>query len=202
MATDRDEQVRQQQELEEIRRSFAEMGARMGSLFEPAEPEEDDQPEPSTKAEPSTTAGPPALPPAKTGSGRELAVPTAPAPPPARPAGPAVWSWPRWWLVGAVVLLLLAGTGLGYLLPRDGGGPEGTAAPAQANTATTPPAPQSVTSTGFRTRTTVPEVCLDTARLGDEVIARLIRNIRDERLSLALRDYTIASQACRKEASP
>ena len=196
MATDRDEQVRQQQELEEIRRSFAEMGARMGSLFEPAEPEEDDQPEPSTKA------GPPALPPARIGSGRELAVTTAPAPPPARPAGPAVWSWPRWWLVGAVVLLLLAGTGLGYLLPRDGGGPEGTAAPAQANTATTPPAPQSVTSTGFRTRTTVPEVCLDTARLGDEVIARLIRNIRDERLSLALRDYTIASQACRKEASP
>ena len=38
MATDRDEQHRQQQELDEIRRSFAEMGARMGSLFEPAEP--------------------------------------------------------------------------------------------------------------------------------------------------------------------
>ena len=40
MATDRDEQQRQQQELEEIRRSFAEMGARMGSLFEPAERDE------------------------------------------------------------------------------------------------------------------------------------------------------------------
>ena len=40
MATDRDEQQRQQQELEEIRRSFAEMGARMGSLFEPAETDE------------------------------------------------------------------------------------------------------------------------------------------------------------------
>jgi len=40
MATDRDEQQRQQQELEEIRRSFAEMGARMGSLFEPAEADE------------------------------------------------------------------------------------------------------------------------------------------------------------------
>jgi hypothetical protein len=39
MATDRDEQHRQQQELDEIRRSFAEMGARMGSLFEPAEAE-------------------------------------------------------------------------------------------------------------------------------------------------------------------
>jgi hypothetical protein len=202
MATDRDEQIRQQQELEEIRRSFAEMGARMGSLFEPAEPEGDDQPESSTKPEPSTKAGPAAAPPAQTGSGRELAVPTAPSPAPARPAGPAVSTWPRWWLAGAVVLLLLAGTGLGYLLPRDGGGPEGTAAPPAANTVTTPPSRQSVTSTGFRTRTTVPEVCLDTARLADEVIARLVRNIRDERLSLALRDYTIASQACRKEASP
>src|SRR5215217_6786217 len=40
MATDRDEQQRQQQELEEIRRSFAEMGARMGSLFDPAETDE------------------------------------------------------------------------------------------------------------------------------------------------------------------
>jgi hypothetical protein len=52
MATDRDEQQRQQQELEEIRRSFAEMGARMGSLFEP------------TDTEGSEGAGPPALPPA------------------------------------------------------------------------------------------------------------------------------------------
>ncbi|HEV3400120.1 MAG TPA: hypothetical protein VG693_12610 [Actinomycetes bacterium] len=40
MATDRDEQQRQQRELEEIRRSFAEMGARMGSLFDPAEGDE------------------------------------------------------------------------------------------------------------------------------------------------------------------
>src|SRR5215207_8264746 len=53
MATDRDEQQRQQQELEEIRRSFAEMGARMGSLFEP----------PDTQ-EPERAQGPSALPPA------------------------------------------------------------------------------------------------------------------------------------------
>ena len=51
MATDRDEQQRQQQELEEIRRSFAEMGARMGSLFEPAD------------AEAPERAGSPTLPP-------------------------------------------------------------------------------------------------------------------------------------------
>jgi hypothetical protein len=47
----------------------------------------------------------------------------------------------------------------------------------------------------------VPDACLDTAQLADEIIARLNRNQRDNRLFLALRDYTIASQACR-EASP
>jgi hypothetical protein len=43
---------------------------------------------------------------------------------------------------------------------------------------------------------------VETAELADEVISRLNRNVRDERLFLALRDYTIASQACRREASP
>jgi hypothetical protein len=53
-----------------------------------------------------------------------------------------------------------------------------------------------------RTITSVPEACIDTTELADEVISRLNRNVRDERLFLALRDYTIASQACRREASP
>ena len=48
----------------------------------------------------------------------------------------------------------------------------------------------------------VPEACLDAAELADEVISRLNRNDRDNRLALALRDYTIASQACRREAAP
>ena len=56
--------------------------------------------------------------------------------------------------------------------------------------------------TAYLRRTSVPEACLDTARLGDEVIARLTRNQRDNRLFPALRRYTIASQACRGEASP
>jgi hypothetical protein len=38
--------------------------------------------------------------------------------------------------------------------------------------------------------------------LGDEIIARLNRNQRDARLFLALRDYTIASQSCRRAATP
>ena len=54
MATDRDEQQRQQRELEEIRRSFAEMGARMGSLFEPTGLQE---PEPAPRPERQAVVG-------------------------------------------------------------------------------------------------------------------------------------------------
>jgi len=178
MATDRDEQQREQQrqELEEIRRSFAEMGARMGSLFEPAEADE---------SEPAQQA---ALP--------------APSATPATP-GPGVFqARPRWWWAGLLALLFVAGTAFGWLLPRGGDGPE-AAPPPQATTATT--APQtSTTPTTARTRTvvSVPEACVDAAELADEVISRLNRNDRDNRLAVALRDYTIASQACRREASP
>ena len=42
------ERQRQQRELEEIRRNFAEMGARMGSLFEPADA---DEPKPAPPSE-------------------------------------------------------------------------------------------------------------------------------------------------------
>jgi hypothetical protein len=44
--------------------------------------------------------------------------------------------------------------------------------------------------------------CLEASELADEVISRLNRNKRDSRLAVALRDYTIASQACRRAASP
>jgi len=42
----------------------------------------------------------------------------------------------------------------------------------------------------------------DRIKLADEVISRLNRNKRDSRLAVALRDYTIASQACRRAVSP
>jgi hypothetical protein len=175
MATDRDEQLheqqRQQQELEEIRRSFAEMGARMGSLFEPAEPE----PEPEPAPPPERKA--------------------LPAPP---PAPPLLVGRPRWWWAAALTLLFLVGGLFGWLLRGDGESPPPPPTPTTAQ-AVVPPAPP---ETVIRTKTSVPEACLDTAELGDEVIARLNRNQRDNRLFLALRDYTIASQACRKEASP
>jgi hypothetical protein len=175
MATDRDEQLheqqRQQQELEEIRRSFAEMGARMGSLFEPAEL---DEPEPAPRPE-------------------RQALPARP------PAPPLLAGRPRWWWTAALTLLFLVGGLFGWLLRGDGDSEGPPPTPTTVAQAVVPPAPP---ETVIRTRTSVPEPCLDTAELGDEVIARLNRNQRDNRLFLALRDYTIASQACRKEASP
>ena len=171
MATDRDEQLRQQQELEEIRRSFAEMGARMGSMFEPADL---DDPEHGRR---------PALPP----------------PPAATPA--ALQARPRWWWAAALILLFVAGTAFGYILPKGDGGSDSP--PSSGATTPTSRAPATPTSRPKpRTVVSVPEDCLETAELADEVISRLNRNDRDNRLALALRDYTIASQACRREASP
>jgi hypothetical protein len=176
MATDRDEQQRQQQELEEIRRSFAEMGARMGSMFEPAEP---DEPERSRNA---------LLP---------------PAPPVGHSSPLGSLARPRWWWAAALLLLFLAGTAFGHILPKGDGG-SGSPSPSGATTATSrapaaaPPPPATV----IKTKVSVPGTCVDTAELADEVISRLTRNIRDNRLAATLRDYTIASQACRREASP
>lgn len=163
------ERQRQQRELAEIRRNFAEMGARMGSLFEPADA---DEPKPAPPSEQ-----------------RAL-----PAPPPA----PSLFAGrPRWWWAAALTLLFLVGGLSGWLLRGDGG----SAPPLSPTTvaAAVPPAPP---ETVIRTKTSVPEVCLDMAKLGDEVIARLTRNQRDNRLFSVLRKYTIASQACRREASP
>ena len=169
MATDRDEQQRQQQELEEIRRSFAEMGARMGSLFEP----------PDTQ-EPERAEGPPALP----------------------PAPPVERKRPRWQLVGAAVLLVLLGSVFGWALAQGGSDDARPSASATAPTTAATAQPETTVKPEIRTVPSVPEQCVETAELADEVISRLNRNIRDERLFLALRDYTIASQACRREASP
>jgi len=153
---------RQRRELEEIRRKFTEVGARLGSAFEPASPQNDDQP--------------PALPP--------------PAPPLDQPARP------RWQWLGAVALIFVLGTGLGYLLPRSGAGAQ--PAPPPQPSATTPAAPRTSTAP----RAAVPPACLEAARRGDETIHLLMTNVRDRRLDVALKAYTLASQACRKEASP
>jgi hypothetical protein len=62
-------------------------------------------------------------------------------------------------------------------------------------TPTTPPH-----STVVRTKVTVPEECLEAAELADEIISRLNRNQRDNALAVALSDYSVASQACRRDA--
>jgi hypothetical protein len=177
MATDRDEQLRQQRELEEIRRSFAEMGARMGSMFEPAEPDEAER-----------SHQPPLLP---------------PAPPVAAPSPLGIPARARWWWAAALVLLFVAGTAFGYLLKGDGGSGSPSSSGAATATSRAPAAAApSQPKAPPKTVTSVPETCKETAELADEVISRLTRNIRDNRLAEVLRDYTIASQACRREASP
>jgi hypothetical protein len=125
----------------------------------------------------------------------------AAAPPPATPAGRLTGRPQRLVaLVASLLLVLAVGVAIGIVVrPGQDSGPL-TPVPTTraASTAAVPPS----TTTMIQTRTSVPEQCLETAELADEVIARLNRNVRDERLFLALRDYTIASQACRREASP
>jgi hypothetical protein len=172
-----DREDRQRRELEEIRRSFTEIGTRMGSLFEPAGEGEDE----SEDAEPTSTSkskSTPAL------EASKVATPKVATPPAARQV-------PSWAVPAVIALVcLLAGTGLGYLLHSP------AAVPLQPTTSTV------VTSIVPQTKLVAPPSCLETARRGDETMDLLVRNIRDRRLSLALKAYTMASQACRKEASP
>lgn len=153
----------QQRELAEIRRSFEEIGIRVGS-FEPAQPN-------------GSSAGQPTLP-----------APATPVqPPPAR-------GRPTWVPALVVVACLLLGGGLGYLLHHP---TADTSSPTPTSIVTvTVPAPEP------QTRTVVPPACLQTAQRGDELIVLFTRNVRDRRLDSALKAYTLASQACRKEASP
>ena len=98
----------------------------------------------------------------------------------------------------ALTLLFLVGGLFGWLLRGDGASADQPLTPTTVAAAVPPAPPETV----IRTKTSVPEACREAAELGDEVIARLTRNQRDNRLFLALRKYTIASQACRREASP
>jgi hypothetical protein len=175
MATDRDEQQREQQRQQQELEEIRRSFAEMGARMGSLfEPAEADDPEPAQQA----------------------ALPA----PPATPAPGVFQARPRWWWAGLLALLFVAGTAFGWLLPRGGDGPD-PAPPPQATTATT--APQATPTTARpRTLVSVPEACVEAAELADEVISRLNRNDRDNSLALALRDYTIASQACRREASP
>ena len=137
--------------------------------------------------------GPTTALPDPSGQPQEPPMPLAPSPPsPAR--------WPRRPQRLALAVNLLLVLALGIVI-----GIAATYRQDAASTASTAPIPAAstvVTRPLLQTRPEVPEACLDTAKLADDVIARLYRNQRDNRLALALRDYTIASQSCRRAASP
>ncbi len=167
----REEQRRR--ELEEIRKSFTQIGIRMGSLFEPAQENQEN----STGTAEAGASKPEQVEPRDA----ERQEPQAPGPPERQ--------LPNWAVPAVIALVcLLAGGGLGYLLHRPAASPE--------------PVPTVITRTVVRDKPVAPPACLETARRADQSMDMLLRNVRDRRLSLALKAYTVASQACRKEASP
>ena len=102
----------------------------------------------------------------------------------------------------AVNLLLVLGLGiLVGIAATNVQGADSTAATPATSTAPSPTA-STIVSPQTKVQIQVPDACLDAQELADEVISRFNRNVRDQRLFLALRDYTIASQACRRAASP
>jgi len=121
------------------------------------------------------------------------------APSPSSPAS-SLLRRPQRRLALAVNLLLVLAIGVGFLIGVQRGKDLGHLTPVPPPSAST--AVPSTRPIPARTVTSVPEQCVKAAELADQVISRLNRNVRDERLFLALRDYTIASQACRREASP
>jgi hypothetical protein len=103
---------------------------------------------------------------------------------------------PRWQWAAAVALIFVLGIALGFALPRSAAddSPPPTTTPARAPATTQAPQARTVPS--------VPESCLETARKGDQVIAMLTRAKRNPTLlTEALKQYTLASQACREEAT-
>jgi hypothetical protein len=120
---------------------------------------------------------------------------------PLAPSPPSVARWRRAPQRVALAVNLLLVLALGIVI-----GIAATYRQEAASTASTVPIPATSTVVAtpplLLTSPEVPEACLDAAELADEVIARLNRNQRDNRLFLALRDYTIASQNCRRAASP
>lgn len=154
---------RQQQELEEIRRSFAERGARMGSLFEPVETDPDEAPAAPARATTPVRAR---------------------------------------WLAVAALALLLAGGVLGYILPWDQSRDSASPRTSAATLATRADELAAPTTPLGQTKASAMDSCLRVAELGDQIIARLQGQEPDHRLHALLEQYTIASQACRKEASP
>jgi hypothetical protein len=105
----------------------------------------------------------------------------------------------------AIAVSMLMVLALGFLLGTAANQMQeaaSTASTQPTNTASTAAASTVAAAPKIQATTRVPDACLDAAELADEIISRLNRNVRDNRLTLALSDYTVASQRCRHEASP
>jgi hypothetical protein len=111
------------------------------------------------------------------------------------PPAPERPTRPRWQWAAAVALIFVLGIGFGFALPRSAAKDNSPPPTAPATAPATTQAPQ------VRTVPSVPEVCLETAQKGDQTIAKLMNNDRDQSLAEIYKAYTLASQACRKEAS-
>ena len=139
-------------------------------------------------------------------AGRLLAADPAEAPPgqpaPSAPASRSLRRTQRLALAVNLLLVLLLGAALVLVAggARRGLGP-GASTQSTARTSPSTSIPEASTAI-TRTVVQVPEACLESTELADEIISALTRNERDNRLALNLRDYSIANQACRKQASP
>jgi hypothetical protein len=122
---------------------------------------------------------------------RSLVLARSLAPPATQPAPP------RWLVVAAVALIFVLGTGFGYALSRAGSNhppPPPVPSTARPPLRAQPQQPQPLSS--------VPQACLETTRRGDELVYLFTVNDGSRRLVQVLKAYTLASQACRQQASP
>jgi hypothetical protein len=130
-------------------------------------------------------------------AGRPLDPAAADAPPPGPPRTRLFRASQRL----ALVVNLLLVVALSVVLVRVAADRREASSAVPATAATTANLPQAIVpASTLPAKVKVPEECLDATELADEVIARLNRKQRGNQLALALRDYSVASQACRREA--
>jgi hypothetical protein len=103
---------------------------------------------------------------------------------------------PRWPWVAVAALIFLLGAGVGWALPHAG---SSNPAPSPSSTGQSPVPAQ---PPQIQTIASVPKVCIEMTRKGDETIARLMVKQHDRRLAEVAKAYKLASQACRNQASP
>lgn len=117
------------------------------------------------------------------------------------PDPPATRRRPSWPLVAGLVAVIAVVFALGMAAGRAVLEPSPRSAP-PASLQAAPVASTPLSSVGpVRPQVSVPESCLDTARRADVLIDLLVKRARGIEVTRALKDYTIASQTCREEAS-